>query len=114
MAKLQSQKYRTCIDLCNECMEACEICGVKCLHDENVKSLAKCVELCISCSHCCAAASLVMSGESEFSKLVCKLCAEVCGACAEECEKHTGHMDHCKLCAEVCRRCEEECRRMAG
>jgi Synapsin, ATP binding domain/Domain of Unknown Function (DUF326) len=34
MAKLQSQKYRTCIDACNECLEACEICAVKCLHDE--------------------------------------------------------------------------------
>lgn len=75
MAKLQSQKYRTCIDACNECLEACELCGVKCLYDENVKSLAKCVELCITCSHACAAASVVMSGESEYSKkyVICVL-----------------------------------------
>ena len=71
MVKLQSQKYRTCIDACNECLEACEICAVKCLHDEDVKSMTKCIELCLTCSHTCAAASLVMSGESDYSKKVC-------------------------------------------
>lgn len=75
MAKLQSQKYRTCIDACNECLEACELCAVKCLYDENVKSLAKCVELCVTCSHACAAASVVMSEEGQYSKKVCDLCA---------------------------------------
>lgn len=110
MARLQSQKYRTCIDACNECFEACEICAVKCLHDEDAKSLAKCVELCITCSHACAAASLVISGESEYSKKILGLVADVCEACAEECEKHQ-NMDHCKLTAESCRKCAEECRR---
>ena len=47
MTKLQSQKYRTCIDACNETIEASELCALKCLHDENVKSLAKCVEICL-------------------------------------------------------------------
>jgi hypothetical protein len=75
MAKLQSQKYRTCIDTCHECLEACEICAVKCLHDENVKSLANCVAICVTCSHACAAASQVMSGESDYSKkfVICVL-----------------------------------------
>jgi Domain of Unknown Function (DUF326) len=45
MAKLQSQKYRTCIDACNECVEASKLCAVKCLYDGNVKSLAKCMEI---------------------------------------------------------------------
>lgn len=42
-----------------------------------MKSLAKCVELCVTCSHACAAASVVMSGESQYSKKVCDLCAEI-------------------------------------
>jgi hypothetical protein len=109
MAKLQSQTYRTCIVACNEYLEACELCAVKCLHDENVKSLAKCVEICVTCSHACAAASIVMSGESEYSRKVCGLCAEICDACAAECEKHGQHMEHCRLCAESCRKCAEEC-----
>jgi hypothetical protein len=75
MAKLQSHKYPTCIDTCNECLEAFDLFAVKCLYDENVKSLAKCVELCVTCSHACAAASVVMSGESQYSKKVCDLCA---------------------------------------
>jgi hypothetical protein len=28
-----------------------------------------------------------MSSESEYSKQVCKLCADICDACAEECEE---------------------------
>ena len=108
MAKLQSQKYRTCIDACNECLEACEICAVKCLRDEDVKSMTKCIEsLSYMLSYVCGA-SLVMSGESDYSKKVCGLCAEICEACADECEKHS-NMDHCRQCAEICRKCAEEC-----
>jgi dissimilatory sulfite reductase (desulfoviridin) alpha/beta subunit len=70
MAKLQSQKYRTCIDAYNECLEACELCAIKCLHDENVKSLTNCVEICATCSHICSFASLAMSAESEYSKKI--------------------------------------------
>lgn len=112
MAKLQSQKYRISIDASNECFEACEICAVKCLREENVKALAKCVEICITCYHACAAASLIMSAESEYTKKLLGLVAEVCEACAEECEKHQ-HMEHCRLCAESCRKCAEECHKVA-
>ena len=59
-----------------------------------------------------AAVSLVMSGESDYSKKVCSLCAEVCGACAEEWEKHM-NTDHCRQCAEIYYRCAEECRRLS-
>ena len=113
MAKLQSQKYRTYIDACNECFEACEQCAVKCLHEEDVKPLTKCVEICITCYHACAAASMIMSAESEYTKKLLGLVVEVCEACAEECEKHAGHMEHCRQCAEICHRCAEECRRVS-
>lgn len=112
MAKLQSQVYRTCIDAYNECFEACEICAIKCLHGKDVKSMTRCIELCLTCSHTCTAASLVMSGESDFSKKACSLCAEVCDACAEECDKHM-NTDHCMQCSEICRKCAEECRRVS-
>jgi hypothetical protein len=112
MAKLQSQKYRTCIDACNECFEACELCAVKCLHEENVKSLARCVEICMTCYHACAAASIIMSAENEYAKKLVGLVAEVCEACAAECDEHK-QMEHCKLTAESCRKCAEECHRVA-
>ncbi|HET8857095.1 MAG TPA: four-helix bundle copper-binding protein [Nitrososphaeraceae archaeon] len=113
MTKLQSQKYRTCIDACNETVEASELCALKCLHEENVKSLAKCIELCATCSHIYSFASMAMSAESEYSKKICDLCAEICEACATECEKHSQDMEHCRLCAESCRRCAQECRNMS-
>ena len=73
MAKLQSQIFRTCIDACNECFEACEICAVKCLHEENVNPLARCVEIYITCYHACAASSAVMSAESAYALRYAKL-----------------------------------------
>jgi hypothetical protein len=82
MAKLQSQTYRSRIDACNECLEGCELCAIRCLHDENVKSLANGVEIYVTCSpclSCCITCNvLVMSGESAYSKKVCGLCAEIC------------------------------------
>ena len=89
------------------------MCAVKCLHEENVKYLAKCVEICITYYHACAAASMIMSAESEYAKKLLALVAEVCEACAAECEKHE-HMEHCKLTAESCRKCSGEFRRVSG
>ena len=71
--------------------------------------MKKCIELCLTCSHTCAAASIVMSGESDYSKKVCGLCVGGCEACADECEKHS-NTDHCRQCAKICRKCAEECR----
>jgi hypothetical protein len=53
-----------------------------------------------------------MSAESEYTKKLLGLVAEVYEACAEECEKHQ-HMEHCRLCAESCRKCAEECHKVA-
>ena len=43
-----------------------------------------------------------MSIDREFAKKFCKLCADICDACAKECERHMD-MDHCQLCAQLCR-----------
>jgi hypothetical protein len=53
-----------------------------------------------------------MARGSEFVHEICELCAEVCLACATECEKHP--QDHCQACAKACRHCADECNRMAG
>lgn len=42
-----------------------------------------------------------------------RVCAELCDACAAECEKHEHH-EHCRICAESCRRCAEQCRQLAA
>ncbi|HNP21719.1 MAG TPA: four-helix bundle copper-binding protein [Panacibacter sp.] len=40
----------------------------------------------------------------------CRLCADICEACANECAKHD--TDHCRECATVCLSCAKMCRQM--
>lgn len=93
-------------------MEACEHCATACLHEKDVKMMARCIELDRSCADACSWAMREMSRDSQFAERVCQLCAEICDACGEECAKHK--MDHCQECAEACRSCAEACREMAG
>ena len=74
--------------------------------------MAKCIELDMQCAAICRSAAELMSLGSQYSRDLCRLCAEICRACGEECAKHEA--DHCQKCAEECRRCAEECERMAS
>ena len=88
------------------------MCASACLREEDVKAMARCIELDRDCADICSLAAVLMSRDSELAKEFCALCAKVCRACAEECGKH--QMDHCQECAEACRKCAEECERMAA
>jgi len=109
---MSHEKYEDCIEACHQCMAACEHCATACLHEENVKTLARCIDLDRSCADICSFAMREMARGSQFAEQVCQLCAEVCDACGKECGKHK--MDHCQECAEACRKCAEACREMAG
>jgi hypothetical protein len=109
---MSHEKYETCIEACHQCMEACEHCATECLHEEDVKMMARCIELDRSCGDICSFAMREMSRGSPFAERVCQLCAEVCDACGAECAKHDA--EHCQECARACRRCAEACREMAG
>ncbi len=54
---LQNQKYQTCIDACNSCAEACEYCATCDLHEQNVKTMASCVQINRDCANICWTAS---------------------------------------------------------
>jgi hypothetical protein len=57
-------------------------------------------------------AAMLMARDSAYAQAFCKLCAQVCRDCGEECAKHQA--DHCQACAEACRKCAEECEKMAA
>ncbi len=103
---------RACIDACYACAAACDNCSTACLEEDDVKSMARCIARDMDCAQLCRTAAAYMARGSDFAHDLCRLCADVCTACAEECGKHD--MDHCQACAAACRRCAEECRRMAG
>ena len=99
--------YQSCIEACMDCIAACKHCASSCLGEDDVKAMATCIRTDLECAAICGAAVTLMSMDSKFAHEACRLCADICNACAEECEKHT--MDHCKKCAAACRYCAEEC-----
>lgn len=109
---MSHEKYESCIEACQECATACDHCATACLQEPDVKKMARCIALDLSCADACTFAVREMSRGSDFAMRACQLCAEYCDACGAECERHP--MDHCQECAAACRRCAEECRKMSG
>ncbi len=113
---MNNENLKSCIDACNDCAAACEHCATECSHDENALKQATCIELDRYCADMCRTAAAFMARSDmhtiTFVTKFCTLCAEICNACADECEKHT-HLQHCTLCAEACRKCAAECSSMS-
>lgn len=104
------ERYQHCIDECNNCATLCNHCAVECLH-ENDEQLTRCIQLDMECAVICRSAAEIMTLGSMYSEKIGEVCADVCNACAAECEKHS-HMEHCRQCAEACRRCADACMHM--
>lgn len=90
------------------CETACLSCATECLQEEEVSMLAKCIETDLSCADFCAFTARALVRKDSRATDVVKLCMEICGECARECEKHDH--DHCKRCAQACRVCEKLCK----
>ncbi|HUF60857.1 MAG TPA: four-helix bundle copper-binding protein [Verrucomicrobiales bacterium] len=110
MKTMTTTKYSDCIDACNACADACGHCASSCLKEDDVKMMAACIASDIDCATMCRLAAGFMARESPDTAKICRLCAEICDRCGEECAKHDA--DHCQQCAEACRRCAEECRKI--
>jgi hypothetical protein len=105
-------EYQSCIDLCSKCAMTCDHCAASCMKEPHVTELIPCIRLDLECVAICRAAIRIMILESNHANAVCQLCADICIACAEECEKHDH--DHCRECAAVCRECAAECMNMTA
>jgi hypothetical protein len=49
--------------------------------------MVRCIQLCRDSADICVLSSQYMSRDSEFSKKLCGHCADICEACAAECNK---------------------------
>lgn len=94
------------------CAAACENCADKCLDEDDIKKMVRCIRLDLDCAKICHLTSSYVASRSEYSQTFVNQCAEICRACGEECAKH--EMDHCQECARACRECEEACRSFSG
>lgn len=95
-----------------ECANACDHCAASCLEEANVEMMAECIRLDMECAAICKATAQLVHLGSNHANAACQLCADICNACAEECEKHDH--DHCQRCAAECRHCAEQCLSMTA
>jgi hypothetical protein len=105
-----------CISACYDCAEICTICADACLAEPTVANLVKCIGLNQNCATICLATGEVMARQSaldpDIARKQLQACLDVCEACALECERHGGNMEHCAVCAAACRRCADACRNL--
>ncbi|MES2330729.1 MAG: four-helix bundle copper-binding protein [Bacteroidota bacterium] len=105
MSHKQNQEL---LDQLNNCAALCNHCATACLEEDDVKMMARCIKLDTDCAEMCRVTASFVARGSEHAPHLLRECAEICAACAEECEKHAG-MEHCRECAESCRACAEAC-----
>lgn len=100
------EQNKQLMDALTNCAAEGNYCATACLDEDDVKMLVKCIRLDMDCADICTLTATLIARGSEHGNHLLKECAEICNACADECEKHT-HMEHCKSCAEACRKCAE-------
>ena len=93
-----------CAKMCLSCADACSA------EDMDMR---QCIRMSMDCADICTAVSRMAvrnTGSNNASlRAVLRACIEICGWCADECDKHDH--DHCKRCAQMCRECAQDCRR---
>ena len=104
--------YQNCIEACLKCAAICNHCASSCAQEDDVKMMATCIQLDMECAAICYASAQLMSLGSDKAKQVCRICADICEQCGNECGKH--QTEHCQECSRVCKQCAEECRKMAA
>lgn len=63
-----NQQYQSCIDACLRCASECNHCASACLQEEDVKMMARCIQLDMECAAICYAAAQVMSMNGQYAK----------------------------------------------
>ncbi len=103
------KKYTESMELLMNCAATCENCVSVSINDGKPLS---CYPICLDCADVCILLFRLEAHNSSFLNQVRKLCAEICDACAAECEKHADYHPQCKACMYSCRECAEKCRAM--
>jgi len=104
-----SEEELDCIEICNQAAGVSEWCADECLGSEEME---RCARLCRDVADVTSLHARFMARGSDYSHHFARACAEVCEACADECEQHD--VDHCQVTAEVLRECAESCQTMAN
>jgi hypothetical protein len=105
------EKVADCIQECLSCLKTCtESLSRHCLEVGGKHVEADHVRLMMDCIDICGLSANFMMRGSPRHHSTCRLCAEICSACAKDCER-VGDMDKC---VEACNRCATSCSVMTG
>ena len=107
-----SSEMRQCISNCLSCHALCLETAAHCLTMGGEHAAPKHQRLLHDCAQICQTSADFMLRTSHYHGLTCGVCAEVCQACAQECERLVAGDDVMRQCADACRQCAESCGRM--
>ncbi|BBL77403.1 four-helix bundle copper-binding protein [Methylomagnum ishizawai] len=108
---MMEEATRACIDACAHCHQIClETAMNHCLETGGEHVAPEHFRLMLGCAQLCRLSADFMLSGVRFHHRLCGLCAEVCEACAHDCER-IGGMERC---VAACRACAQSCRQMAG
>ncbi len=106
-----SREITTGIDACLECQKTClGMAMTHCLEAGGEHVRPQHFRLMIDCAAICATTADFMLHKSQFHRELCRLCATICTACAEECAR-LGDMEEC---ISACRACAAACGAVAA
>ena len=107
-----SNDMQMCIEICQECHATCLETVMHCLAMGGPHATPEHIGLMLDCVDICRTSADFMLRGSPRHTLTCSACAEVCEACAVDCDRFED--DFMKECVMVCRRCAASCREMAA
>ncbi len=105
-------EIQTCIEACTRCHDVCATTTTHCLQKGGRHAEVEHLVLLLDCAEACQTSANFMLRGSHFHTSTCAVCAEICRACAESCDRIADD-ETMRRCAEECRRCAESCERMA-
>jgi len=102
-----------CAEICHECQDACLKAITHCLEMGGEHASREHQTMLTDCAAICGVSHGFLHRQSSHHHHTCGACAEICRACADDCER-TGNGDAVmKECALACRRCAESCEQMS-
>lgn len=109
----RKQEMKKCIEDCRECHDVCQETLTHCLEQGGRHAESSHVTTLLACAEICATSANFMTWQIDLHPQVCGVCAEMCERCAASCDG-IGDDETMRRCAEVCRRCAQSCESMAG
>lgn len=103
-----------CVQACLDCHRSCLATIAHCLTKGGSHAEAKHIGIMMDCAQICAVCADFMIRSSDHAAHLCRVCADICRACAASCGQHADADDMMKTCAAACTRCADECGKMAA